>query len=331
MEAFVVHMCLAWLKLLQAKCTRDGDELYVRDINGRRRRTQDGDWVMKPLRELVREAFPDGDPVRANVEFFVGLRNKVEHRHDHDVAALVAGKSQALLVNYERVIVDEFGDDEGLSDRLRLPLFISTITDDAVEILKAVRRRVPKAVLEYVEDFDAALEPELSADQRYEFRIYLVPQVGPKTSADVAMSFVRLEDLDAEQAHLMERMQTVIREKQVPVEDLDSLLPRKVVEKVAPQLPWRFTVNDHASAWRHWQVRPSSEAEHPERTKSEFCRYNRAFKQYVYTDAWVKFLVRKLSDSAVYQAVTGREPTEGGEAAQCDGGADAVAPDVSAQ
>ncbi|WP_431901330.1 DUF3644 domain-containing protein [Amycolatopsis thermoflava] len=317
LEAFVVHMCLAWLKLLQAKYTRRGGDLYVRDANGRRRRTQDGDWVMKPLRELVQEVFPAGDPVRANVEFFIGLRNKIEHRHDHDVAALVAGKSQALLVNYERTVVDEFGADEGLADRLRLPLFISTITDDAVEILKAVRRRVPKAVLEYVEDFDAALEPELSSDQRYEFRIYLVPQTGPKTSADVAMSFVRLEDLDADQAALMERMQTVIREKQVPVADLDTLLPSKVVERVGRQIPWRFTLNDHASAWRYWQVRPPKDVEHPERTKSEFCRYNGAFKQYVYTDAWVNFLVRKLSDPVIFGEVTGRTAVEAeGAAAQ---------------
>lgn len=307
LEAFIVHMCLAWLKLLQAVYARNGHDPYIRDDRGRRRRTKDGDWLMKPLRDLVREVFQAGDPVRTNVEFFVGLRNKVEHRHDHDVAALVAGKSQALLLNYERTVVDEFGHDESLADRLRLPLIVSTITDDAVEGLKAVRRRVPKSVLEYVQDFDAALDPELNADQRYDFRIYLVPQTGPKTDADVAMSFVRLDDLDAEQAALMEKVQTVIREKQVPVADLDSLLPTKVADQVSELLPWRFTLRDHTAAWKYWDVRPPTDDEHPERTKQEFCRYNDAFKQHVYTGAWVKFLLRKLSDPEIYRAVTGRE------------------------
>jgi hypothetical protein len=307
LEAFVVHMCLAWLKLLQAKRTRDGDDVFVRDNAGRRRRTLDGDWQMKPLRVLVAAEFDQGDPARVNVEFFVGLRNKIEHRHDDDVAALIAGKSQALLVNYETALVAFFGEGEGMADRLRFPLFVSTITDDAVKVIKKARRRVPRAVLDYVQDFDAALEPDLAADQRYEFRVYLVPQTGPKTSADVAASFVRLEDLDSTQRELMEKMQVVIREKQVPVADLDTLLPRKVVEQVAARIPWRFTVNDHVASWRHWVVRPPTKSANPERTKTEFCRYNGAFNQHVYTNAWVEFLVRKLSDPTTYQQVTGRE------------------------
>jgi hypothetical protein len=174
LEAFVVHMCLAWLKLLQAKAMRDGGDIFVRDNGGRRRRTADGDWLTKPMRVLMDELFVQADPVR-------------------------------LLVNYEKTLVTFFDANEGLSDELRFPLFVSTITDDAVEMIKAVRRRVPKAVLDYVQDFDAALDPDLVADQRYEFRIYLVPMTGPKTSADVAMSFVRLDELEPPQVALMER------------------------------------------------------------------------------------------------------------------------------
>jgi hypothetical protein len=104
-------------------------------------------------------------------------------------------------------------------------------------------------------------------------------------------------------------MQMVIREKQIPVADLDTLLPKKVVEKVAEQLPWRFSMNDHAAAWHHWEVRPGRDAENPHVTKADFCRYNAAFKQYVYTNSWVNFLVRKLSDPATYREVTGRDVT----------------------
>ena len=311
LEAFVVHMCLSWLKLLQAHFTRDYEDIFVRDKNGRRQRTWDGDWQTKSLRILLAETFTEADPVRMNVEFFVGLRNKIEHRYDHDVAALVAGKSQALLVNYEKMLVATFGENEGLGDMLRFPLFVSTITDDAVQVLKAARRRVPRVVLDYVQDFDAALEPDLVADQRYEFRIFLVPQTGPKSSADVATSFVRLEDLDPAQSELMEKMQVVIREKQVPVADLDALLPKRVVEQVSAQIPWKFTMNDHATAWRHWSVRPRTNTDNPERTKAEFCRYNGAFRQYVYTTAWVRFLVRKLSDPDIYREVTGRDVSDG--------------------
>lgn len=186
-------------------------------------------------------------------------------------------------VNFEKTLAALFGEDEGLVDSLR-SAFVSTITDDAVKVIKATRRRVPRAVLDYVQDFDAALEPEPAADST-------------------------IEDLDPDQRELMEKMQVVIRDKPVPVANLGALLPSKVVARVAAQLMWRFTVNDHTAAWRHWGVRPAADSAHPERTKAEFCRYDEAFNQHVYTQVWVDFLGRKLSDAAIYEEVTGRAPS----------------------
>src|SRR4051794_23135071 len=80
LEAFVVHMSIGWLKLLQARYERDGDDIYVRDQRGWRQRTRDGDYVTKPLSQMLEEVFEPSDPVRKNVEFFVGLRNRIEHR-----------------------------------------------------------------------------------------------------------------------------------------------------------------------------------------------------------------------------------------------------------
>jgi hypothetical protein len=41
----------------------------------------------------------------------------------------------------------------------------------------------------------------------------------------------------------------------------------------------------------------------PFATKSDFCRYNEAFGQCVFTAAWVDYLVRHLADDATYQEV----------------------------
>lgn len=310
LEAFIVHMSIGWLKLLQAKCEREGGDPFVRDQKNRRQRTREGDWVTKPLYQMASEEFSDKDPRKINLDFFIGLRNKIEHRYERDIAALVAGKTQALLLNYERTLIEVFGEEESLGQHLRFPLFVSTITEDGVAAIKEVRKRVPKAILEYVQDFDASLDLDLTEDQGYDFRIYLIPKTGSKSEADVAMSFVRLDDLDEHQLQLMEQMQMVIRDKQIPVEDLGSLLPTQVVERVRAGIPGRFSTNDHAKAWRFFEVRPIEGDAHPERTKIDFCRYNQVFKRYVYTDAWVTFLIRKLSDPKIYKAVTGRSMTD---------------------
>ena len=300
-------MSIAWNKLLQAKYQRDKIDFYVRTPRGHRQRTRDGDWVTKPLHQMVAEQFADSDPVRANLLFFIGLRNKIEHRHEKDIAAVVTGRTQAYILNFEEVLVGEFGTAESLSDALRFPLFVSSITDDAVAALKAVRKRVPKAVAEYMQDFEASLDPELIDHPSYDFRVYLVPKTSPKASADVAMTFVRMDELSSDQLAVMEKAQTIIREKQVPVSDLESLLPSQISKELSTALGIPFSVNDHSLAWKHYKVSPPENDGHPERTKSQFCTYNSAFKRYVYTDAWVRYLIRHLSDPKEYAIVLGKE------------------------
>lgn len=308
LEAFVVHMSLGWLKMIQAKYEKEGKkrDLYVLRKR-RRQRTADGDWLMKPLSALLEETYPGSDPIRLNVEFFLGLRHKIEHRYDHDVAALIAGKTQALVLNYEKEIVRLFGGDEGLAEELRLPLFISSITEDAVEAIKQVRSRVPRAVLEYVQDQDAAIDPSIATDNAYDFRLYLIPQTSSASEADTAMTFVRLDELDEEQREKVEAAMTIIREKQVPVSNFGALLPSQVVKRVETEGQIGFSMSDHTKCWQYFEVRPFEGGEHPERTKEQFCRWDSTFKRYVYTEAWVKYLLRKLGDPDLHREILGRD------------------------
>lgn len=242
-----------------------------------------------------------------------GVRNVIEHRYERDIASLVSGRTQAHVLNYERTLTDWFGSGEGVGQQLRFPIFISSITRDAVVALKETRKRIPKGILEWVQDFDAGLEPELAADQQFDFRVYLVPHAGPKTEADAAMTFVRMDALDEAQRGAVEHVQTIIREKQVPVAGLHDLRPSQVAERVGAAIGQPFTVNNHTACWRFYKVRPPKGADRPEVTKSDFCVYNRTFAQYTYTEAWVNYLIRKLSDEVTYDLVLARRPDEADE------------------
>lgn len=310
LEAFILHMTLGWLKLLQAHVEHSGGDLYERDKRNWRKKHPEGGYAYKPLRTLLDEEFPPNDPRVANINFFIGLRNQIEHRHEARIAELVAGRTQALLINYEKTLVGFFGQDEALGTELRFPLFISSITTDAVESLKAARAQIPRGVLDWVQDFDASLEAGITAEQQFDFRIYLMPHTGPKTEADASMTFVHADQFTEEQRAVINQVQTLIREKKVPVEDLTGMRPATVVEEVSARLHRPFTMNTHTQAWRHFNVRPGNEAADPSATKSDFCRYNAAFKQYVYTPAWVKYLIRHLSNDATYDAVTHTKTTK---------------------
>jgi Domain of unknown function (DUF3644) len=78
LEGFVVHMHMAWLYLHHARFLRDGVDYRYRHDNGRFVRV-DGEIKTWELARCLREAFPtDSDPVRANVEFFIKVRNKID-------------------------------------------------------------------------------------------------------------------------------------------------------------------------------------------------------------------------------------------------------------
>jgi hypothetical protein len=310
LEAFVVHMHMAWLYLLQARFERDGIDCWYRNERGWRIRGKDGEFRAWELARCIKEQFPQtNDPVRSNLEFFIGFRNKIEHRHEQLLEAIVAGKCQSHILNYEATLVELFGQAEGLADELRFPVFVSSLTEDAVEALKQTHKRLPKRLTSYVEEFDAGLDEEVRGDYRYDFRVLLIPQTGPKSEADVAMRFVRLDELPEKQRSDLDVVQTIVRDKQVPVQNAGRLKPSAVCREVEKALGIKFTAtSDHAKAWRHFKVRPAAGDGNPTRTKAQYCVWDEPHGDYVYTDAWVKLLIKELSDEKRFKKVIGHAP-----------------------
>jgi hypothetical protein len=217
LEAFVVHMQIAWTYLLHAKFERDKSDYWYRDAKTKRRIRVEGDFKTWELARCIKQVFPNQEhPVRRNVEFFIGFRNKIEHRYEALLESVVAGKCQSLIMNYERLLVDTFGAQEGLADQLRFPVFLSSLSDHAVEVLKETHKRLPKRLTKYVDEYDAMLADDLRSDYRYDFRVLLTPQTGPRSEADVAMRFVRLEDFPDEQQGQLEEVRTIVRDRTVP-------------------------------------------------------------------------------------------------------------------
>jgi hypothetical protein len=236
LEAFFVHMCIAWVNLLQAVFERDGIEYYYRLANGKFERI-DSEKKSWDLTKSMKEYFTDTkDPIYQNLEFFVGLRNKVEHRlneKEHSaLAQIIAGKTQALIRNFEATLVEEFGPKESLADILHLPLFLSSLSDGAVAAIKIIRKAVPKGVVSYIDKFDAQIGEETASNAAYDFRVLLIPKTANKTNADMAIEFVNLEALDPDSRKAVEAALVIIRDKQVGVSNIGLLKPGDVVERI---------------------------------------------------------------------------------------------------
>lgn len=175
-EAFVVHMHLAWLYLLHAEMTRDETDFRYHDKNHPRRLVRvDGEPTRWELAKSVEHRWGDpAEPVRANLDFFISLRNKIEHRYarrQEYLALALGGHSQALLLNYEEELTSQFGPRHSLATRLRFPVFIGTFTTEGEAAIRRLRSRLPKGLQRFIAHYHAGLASSTEQDRRFEFRM----------------------------------------------------------------------------------------------------------------------------------------------------------------
>ena len=102
-EAYISLMIIAWTRLFHAYFSNTiGNKYYYKGRNGRYILV-DGERKAWELSECIKKYQKLTEPVKKNIEFFIKLRNKVEHRHieKNEINTLIFGECQALLYNYE--------------------------------------------------------------------------------------------------------------------------------------------------------------------------------------------------------------------------------------
>jgi hypothetical protein len=315
LEAFVVHMHLAWLYLLQAEFTRDGVEFRFPDPQHKGWFEKvDGEHKTWDLAKSARMRWPDVGAVRSNVEFFIQLRNKVEHRYaggDEAVFEAIAGRSHAFLLNYEEELTAKFGVEFSMAKVLRFPVFIGTFTEPADEALTRLQRLLPATLHKFLADFDAGLSDEIRRDSHYNLRLRVLLEAST-SKADMAIQFDRYEELTEEQRLLIDQLgqtgRVIVRQQDRPVSNQNLHKPTSVISRVANEIPFRFNTYDFTLAWKKGRIRPESGAADPKRTIAHFCVYDSLHRDYGYTDAYIRHLVAKCATPEGFLETVGRSP-----------------------
>lgn len=314
-EGFVVHMHLAWLYLLHAQFTRDDiDYRYWQRDNPRRLEKIDGEPKRWELAKSVQERWTDArDPVRANIQFFIRLRNRVEHRYAKEqqaLAAAVSGQAQALLLNYEKELTDQFGMASSLATRLRFPVFVGSFTSEGEKALLQLRKRLPVSMRKFLAEYHANLDSAVSDDPRYEFRLRVLQELAPKDPDALAIRYTRFDDLTPDERIAVERLgrkgNVIVRERMRNVAGAGELRAMEVVKAVQARIPYRFNSDDFTRAWKALKVRPATKSPHPERTEEKYATYDTRHRDYGYRPAYVEKLVRECSTAARYGKLTGK-------------------------
>jgi hypothetical protein len=307
-------MSIAWTALFHAIFyKRKQKPWYVDSGSGRGKRYVkiEGEPKHWDLNECIRQYYgKENPPERENLRFLVGLRNKIEHRHLPALDAPLYGECQATLLNFENRLAEEFGNKWGLAENLAISLqFTSMLPDEKQESLRALGSSAAQDVLEYVRQFRAELPEEVLNSTAYSFRVFLVPKTANRhNNADMAVEFVPYDPSRPEEMKELEKVTALIKEKSIGVTEKDKLKPKQVVAKVDETISHPMNMHVHTRCWKFFQVRPKNGAENPYRTDDRYCVYAEAHGDYVYTDAWVRKLVRELEDADRYKEIVGRDP-----------------------
>lgn len=303
-QNFVMLMIVAWTRLFHAHfCSTIGDRFYYKERNGRYRRI-DGERKAWDLSTCINRYGKLSLAVHANLDFAIRLRNKVEHRYveDDNLDSMVFGECQALLYNFEALLTSLFGQRHALNAQLMFSLQFSNYRPPSQrQSIRAAATRDLGAILDFVTAYRNGLEDDIFVAQEYSVKLFQAPKVAATNRADMAVEFIRKEDLSDAQFEQLRKAQVLIREKQVFTEarNVGRLRPSEVCSIVNSRTSLKLGTGDHAAFYAVFGVRKSnreiSAGALPTATDTRFCIYDDPHNDFVYTEQWADFLIHVLA------------------------------------
>ena len=303
--SFSLHLVTAWNSLAIAVLQKEESEWRELDVSGRPVHVGGLERAL-PTLDLIAAAFPgDGAAgLRANIEYWVGLRNAVAHRHLPALDTVVIPQAQAALLNFEDQLSQRFGAHFQLADSLSVPLQLSGFRDPGVlRSLKALQRSLPLDVQAFLNEFTTA-RPELVNDPAFTLRVAFIPVVPASgRSPDAVAYFVRPGEVPEDLAGALDEYVVLPKVVRAP---RPNLIATQVVDQVKARIPFHFTVPNHTEATYRLGVRSRPADGGPEKVDPQYCEYVSSVKRHLYNKDWVERLIAELSDAESYERAVGR-------------------------
>lgn len=311
---YVVLIIIAWTSLLHAVFYQQRVKpwhILSGTGKGIRYKKFGSDYWYWNLRECLHKYYgSNSNALEANLRFLIGLRDGIEHRNMPELDHEVFGECQAALLNFERLLVKEFGERQALNISLAFSLqFSGIVPEQRRTALEALRRSGIDSVVNYIRQFRNELALEIVNDQQFAFKVFLVPQLANHRSIDtLAIEWLPLDESNPAALEAVDQAIVLMKQRHVPVRNPGNLLAGRVVDTVDERIPWRFRQYEHTQCWKHFSVRPPAQTSDPGNCHSQYCQWDTAFRRYVYTELWVEKLVEELTDPEHFQQIVGKAP-----------------------
>ena len=282
-ETFIVMMSISWTYLLHAYYRRNSVEYRYHQAWGSRRRfdrTGDGGFRYWELaRCLDATECPLDNETRKNLVFLIGLRNEITHHMSPTLDQYVSARYQACCLNYNRYLVQLFGERHAIDHHLTYSLQLQRISREQFNAPNEAD--LPTNIRSYIAQFDSGLTPDELNSERFAFRMLFVPKlVARPGQADEVIEFLKA---DSELAQSLNREYVSIKEVERP-----KFLPKHIVRTIRNEGYPRFSIYQHTELWR------SLDAKNP--AKGWGVAVAGAWYWYA---AWIQIVRKHCEDNAV--------------------------------
>lgn len=302
-ETFITHMIMAWTKVFHAHFHNTISDKYFYRVKGKNRFIIiDGERKTWDLKTCITKKSDLPNPVKANLEFFIRLRNKIEHHYiDKDeIGVVIFGECQSLLNNFEEFVIGCFGEEYALNESLAFSLQFSRLrTEGQKNASKKLLSNEVKDLKEFIDKYRMSLSDETFNSQDYSVKLISIPKISNTSRSDLAVEFVNWSSLSEEDNVDYNKLLAIIKDKTVIKEGVNSgkMKAGDVVEAVKVVLN-DFSHYDHKCLYTIFSIRPTgaSKEEDPFNTNTKYCHYDEAHDDFLYQDFWSEFIISNIQN-----------------------------------
>ncbi len=303
-ETYITNMIMAWTKVFHAHFNNTiGPKYFYKKRGSNRYEIIDGERKAWELKTCIRKYNKLSNAVKANLEFFIKLRNKIEHRHiDKDsIGTIIFGECQSLLNNFEDFVVKCFGEQYAINESLAFALQFSQLrTAKQQKASKTLLSREVTQLKDFVKKYRESLDDETFNSQEYSIKLVSVPKISNANRNDLAVEFVNWNSISNEDKAKYSRLLAIIKERHVVREVINSgrLKAGEVVARVfAESQIQNFNHYDHKCLYAMFSVRPYGveKDQNPFNTDTQYCHYDEAHDDYLYKDEWPSFIIDQIN------------------------------------
>ena len=245
-ESFIVLTIISWTYLLHAYFREKQIDYRYFEKKGKVKRYQKTKYGAYKYWELEKCLNHPKSPIDKdttnNLKFLIGLRHEIEHQMTSKIDDVLSARFQATCLNYNKYVINLFGEKYSISKYLSFSLQFSTINTEQKELLEE-HTDLPANILTYVKDFDNELTEQEYSSPEYAYRVLFVPKLANnKGQADRVIEFVKS---DSPLAEGINKEYAVIKET-----EKIKYLPSKVVELMKNDGYSKFNITSHTYLWQ---------------------------------------------------------------------------------